>query len=377
MTTQIATRLAISNQTVELIIPNIAPTPNHLSATQRPNIPNELRINRVGPRISGLAANTIGCCLLLFKGIRTALRSDVILSQHHYSWSLSFYSAVLALLTHRPLVIRSDDCIPGTYGEAESLPHKLLSFTVRACNLWAIRRARLFLVQSLELAEWSRRTFGLKKDAVSVSHNGVDTTQFSSQARSEQLRKQLDSNHIVAYSGTIIRMRALDDLLKATVILKSTIPDIKLIILGTGPDLPRIKSIAEALGLGSSVKFLGNVDHNLIPSYLASADTAIGLLRSSPQTYGANPVKILEYMASGVATIAAKSTAASDLLTNTNSIIIDPNAEDLVSAILKILSNPQDSAELTGSARETVETQYDWNRVVPDLLAHLNQVTRT
>ena len=375
VTMQIATRLVKKNHKVELVIPNVGTSEKYLYAKSGPALPKELTISVIGPRLSGLVSNTVSCSFPLFKGISIALRSDVILSQHHYSWLLSFFTAIISLVTRKPLVIRSEDCIPGTYGEPESTMHKLLGVAVQSCNLWAVKRAKLFLVQSEELADWSKQNFRLAKENVAVSHNGVDTKTFSFQKRSKVLRQHVGSDHIIIYSGTIIRMRALDDLLHATTSLRTKIPDIKVLIMGIGPDLHRIKSLARSLGLEQSIEFLGNVDPSLIPTYLASADIAIGLLRSSPQTYGSNPVKVLEYMASGAVVVWAKNSAASDLLTSENSVVTNSTPEGLATTILTIFSNPKLAEQLRARARETVAEHYEWEKVIVDLLSLLRSVT--
>jgi glycosyltransferase involved in cell wall biosynthesis len=370
---EIATRLARHGHVVELLVPNTASC--GLAAKQPLIVLRGLTVHYLGPRLSKLPANTISCSFLLFKGISAALRADIILSQHHHASLVSFFSAIISIVTRRPLVVRAEDVVPGN---PERLLDKLLCFAIGSCNSWAIKRAKLFLVSSKELAECSQRMYAVGKATVGVSHNGVDTKKFSLKNLSREMRRRFDSEHIVIFSGTLYAMRGLEILLRAAAILKPKIPDMKVLIMGVGPDYSRLLSMAKSLGLGQSVLFLGGVDPDLVPTYLALADIAIGPLRASVQTYGTNPVKVLEYMASGCVVIATKNTASAEILIDgLNGILIESDPVDLAASILRVFSDPYLAARLRVRARETVEKCYDWEKVVSELLLSLDSALTT
>jgi glycosyltransferase involved in cell wall biosynthesis len=363
----IAERLVKRGHTIELFVPNVAHGPY---VSKKPlTVPSGLIIHCLGPRLSRLPASTISCSFLLFSGISAALRADVILSQHHPAWLVSFISAIISTLTRRPLVVRAEDVVSG---RPNGIKGRLVASAINCCNLWTLRKANLLLVNSGELAEWCQRAYGIRKEKVGVSRNAVDTGKFSPENRDDDLRRRFASKHLVIYSGRLVAYRGLEILLNATAILKLKVPDIKVLFMGVGPDLKRIVNIAKSFELGDSVVFLGQIEPSLVPKYLASADIGIGPLHASAQTHGTNPVKVLEYMASGCVVVAAKNTVSAEILANElNGILIDPSPVELAASILRLFSDRDLAARLRAKARETVENSYDWEIVVSELLSSL------
>src|SRR5260370_48239 len=79
------------------------------------------------------------------------------------------------------------------------------------------------------------------------------------------------------YKGT-------DALICAVAQLRATIPDIYLVVVGAGDDLPRLRNLTRDLGIPESVKFLGGIPREEVAACYARCD--IFALPSTGEGFG-------------------------------------------------------------------------------------------
>jgi glycosyltransferase involved in cell wall biosynthesis len=105
---------------------------------------------------------------------------------------------------------------------------------------------------------------------------------------------------MVMYLGSMGEQDGIDHLLRAIQTYRRMAPDDTLFALvGGGPNLPRMKALAEQMGLGSAVYFTGRIPDEQLRDYLATADVCVD---PDPITEFNNLCtmnKIIEYMAFG------------------------------------------------------------------------------
>jgi len=363
-TLELARRLANRGHKVSLFVPSSLA--RHAMVKQPPLvIPKELSVSYSGPRLSKFPADTLSFVFLGFRAFRPACDADVIVAQHHYGlhWA-SFCAATLSLATGKPLVIKAHD----VFNDLKSI----LAFVMRWVTWLSFGQAQQVLVPGEELVDMVRRVYGLKAGKVGTSLNGVDTTKFSPRHRSDDLRRRMGSKHIVVFSGSISLSSdasGLDLLVGATKLLKRDIPDLKVLIIGDGPDLQRLIELANSEGLDDSIRFLGWVSPDLIPMYLASADVGVGHLRATIETIGATPLKVVEYMASGCVVVVGRGGVSENLIVDgiTGIISESANVADVAKSIMRVFSDKKLAARLRSKARETAEKVYDWEVIVSEL----------
>jgi len=106
--------------------------------------------------------------------------------------------------------------------------------------------------------------------------------------------------HMVMYLGVMGEQDGVDHLLRAIQTYRTMAPDDTLFALvGGGPNLPRMKALAEQMGLGPAVHFTGRIPDEQLRDYLATADVCVD---PDPITEFNNLCtmnKIIEYMAFG------------------------------------------------------------------------------
>lgn len=122
-------------------------------------------------------------------------------------------------------------------------------------------------------------------------------------ARIQAHRTTKINPHEIIYVGTIIEKQGLDICIEAVRVLKETIKDIQLTIIGSGPYEDVIKSLVKKYKLEKYVQFLGYLDsHEDVERRLSEASLAVALYNPAKDmfTYYADPTKVKTYLACGL-----------------------------------------------------------------------------
>src|SRR5262249_36683671 len=125
-----------------------------------------------------------------------------------------------------------------------------------------------------------------------------------------------------------------------------------LLLVGDGPAVPELRERAAQLGISDCLHITGIVPRDRIAAHVAAFDIA---LQPGVTAY-ASPLKLLEYMAAGLAIIAPDQANIRELLTNRqDALLVDPaKPSDLQAAIFELCENATLRAALGAAARETV-----------------------
>ena len=135
----------------------------------------------------------------------------------------------------------------------------------------------------------------------------------------------------ICYTGSLYAWKGVDTLISAMKFL----PDEKLLIVGGGDRLVKLKNMAKDEGTDYRVEFVGAVSHSSIPDYLSQAKVAV--LPNIPQgpSEFSSPLKLFEYMACGIPVVASNIPVFREILTDgKNAILFEPdNPESLANSI--------------------------------------------
>lgn len=159
------------------------------------------------------------------------------------------------------------------------------------------------------------------------------------------------------YAGRLIHHKNIDLMIRAVKMIKSEIPDVKVLIIGDGPDAYSLKALARELDLDKNIHFLGFLeDYNYALSLMKSSRIFV-----SPSTREGFGMAALEANACGipVVTVNHDMNSVMDLIGKDNGLICRPEEEELSRAICALLQGRTISRErCIEAARE-----YDWDAV--------------
>ena len=197
---------------------------------------------------------------------------------------------------------------------------------------------------------------------VRVISNGVDTNRFHPDVSGTGIRNELRIPAGTPVAGIVAALRPEKNhqaLLQAMSIVRQSVPDAQLLVVGDGPERPALEARTHELGLESAVRFLGT--RSDIPELLAAMDVFI--LTSHME---ANPVSILEAMATGKPVIAPRVGSIPDSVADGQTgFLTEPGNVPQVAARLQDLLLHSDRASAMGQlGRALVERRWSLENMV-------------
>jgi glycosyltransferase involved in cell wall biosynthesis len=188
---------------------------------------------------------------------------------------------------------------------------------------------------------------------VAVAHDAVSLESFNDSLGREKARNLLrlpQEKRIVVYSGTVSNLKGIPYVVSAAKVL----PDVDFLLAGI------IAQEFRNIELPKNMKLLGRKDQKEIPTLLQAADVL--LLPHPKGEYSQSPMKLFEYMASGVPIVASKLPSLCEVLNDSNAVLVEPeNPDSLVGGIEKVFSDRANAQTLAAQARGDVN-EYTWEK---------------
>jgi glycosyltransferase involved in cell wall biosynthesis len=180
-----------------------------------------------------------------------------------------------------------------------------------AHDVYEVPSERLAVVpEPIDLAEWRRRFA-----AVEPAPSGPPS--------------------VLAVARMYPRKR-LDDLLRAAAVLRERIPDVRIRIVGEGPESVRLRALHATLGLGETVTFLGEVSRQELAVQYVRAHCFC--LPTVQEGFG---LVFAEAMAAGLAVVACRAAAVPEIVEDRRTgLLVNPGSpEELAMALETLLTN--------------------------------------
>jgi glycosyltransferase involved in cell wall biosynthesis len=188
---------------------------------------------------------------------------------------------------------------------------------------------------------------------ISVIPTGVDVDLFKN--------GKTNPESSVIFVGSLTKRKGINYLLEAV----SKIDNIKLIIVGDGPEMGSLRLLANSLAISERVTFAGSVAPHGLPRYYSYASIFV-----LPSLREALPLSLLEAMSCGLPIIATNISGMSEVIKDGyNGFLVEPaNVEQLKEKIKFLAENPELCREIGKNARKTVEEKYSWDVVAKKTL---------
>lgn len=146
--------------------------------------------------------------------------------------------------------------------------------------------------------------------------------------------------------------------------------DVRLLIVGDGPQYTALQADIERQGLSPYVHFTGAVLPEQVPEWLAQMYVAVAPYPNMDGFYF-SPLKIYEYMAAGLPIIATRVGHLATVVEHDyNGILVEAeNPEKMADAVALLLNEPAKTEKLGAAARLTAEREHSWLAVVDRILS--------
>jgi glycosyltransferase involved in cell wall biosynthesis len=197
---------------------------------------------------------------------------------------------------------------------------------------------------------------GLEAERISVVTNGVETDCFR-----VETPPQRDGLVRLIYTGTLARYQNIELLLEAFARARQVRRDLRL-CFSVSSSFEPYEVAARRLGVREAIEVLAD-GFGELPLRLAAAAIAVLPRVSCPGI----PQKLLNYMAAGKAIVASAGSAKVLEHQRTGLVVADGDVSGFADAMLRLAGNPQLAAELGKNARQTVESEFSWERAAERL----------
>ena len=169
--------------------------------------------------------------------------------------------------------------------------------------------------------------------------------------------------HLVVYLGVMGHQDGLDLLLESIAYLTKLrkCEDTLFVLIGSGPELPRLKVLASQKGLDTLVKFAGRLPDEEVAAYFSTAAFGMAPDRNTPMNDKSTMNKILEYMAFGLPVVLYDLTEGRRSAGDAALYARNGDTEDFAQKILTLLDSESLCKELGARARKRIENQLNWD----------------
>ncbi|HEY3113527.1 MAG TPA: glycosyltransferase family 4 protein [Gemmatimonadaceae bacterium] len=203
---------------------------------------------------------------------------------------------------------------------------------------------------------------GVEAQRVSVISNGVDATVYRPEIAQPPISalERKPSDFLVGYLGTFGAGQSLTTMVDVAAILVTEAPEVKLVLVGEGPDWNRVKARAEVAALPNLV-IQRSIEREKTRAFYNSLDVCLVPLSPIPVFQETVPSKIFEAMACGRPVLASlRGEAAAIVKASGGGITAEPgDTRAIADAIRKLHAlSPEARTAMGARGREYVIANY-------------------
>lgn len=243
----------------------------------------------------------------------------------------------------------------------------------RALETWALKR----IDHAFTICEGLRRDIvsrGIPESKVTVIPNAVDVEGFQLSGDADPvLRGQLGLSGatVLGFVGSFYAYEGLDLLLEAFPALLQKRPELRLLLVGGGPQDANLKAQALRLGVADKVVFTGRVPHSEVSRFYDQIDLLVYPRHSMRLTELVTPLKPLEAMAQGRLFVASDVGGHRELISDgeTGKLFKAGSADALALAIDEMLDHRERWPAMRAAGRHFVEDVRNWKNSVANYAA--------
>lgn len=214
------------------------------------------------------------------------------------------------------------------------------------------RRSRMITLSSSSKAEML--DIGFQDDRVEVVPPGIDSRFSPGGSRS--------AHPLVVGVGRLVPVKRFDRLIRATVEARRTVPDIELVLVGTGPDRTELEALVAALDADEYVRFAGRVsDDELVDLYRQAWMVAASSVREG---WG---MTLTEAASCGTPAVASRIPGHVDALAEGVSGLLADDDHELVAHLVAVATDHELRLRLQNGALAHA-AQFTWTNTATQIL---------
>ena len=235
----------------------------------------------------------------------------------------------------------------------------------RASETWVLRRASAVTTICEGLRREMIEQRGIPAEKITVIPNAVDIEAFKVREGADPaLRAALGlvGKRVVGFIGSFYAYEGLELLIRSMPAVLAHDPDVRLLLVGGGPQESALKALVRELALDNCVQFTGRVPHAEVQRYYDLVDLLAYPRLKMRLTDLVTPLKPLEAMAQEKLVIASDVGGHRELIRDgENGFLFEQgSAESLARKVIEVFSSQEQWQRIRTAGRQFVERERNW-----------------
>ena len=210
---------------------------------------------------------------------------------------------------------------------------------------------------------------GIPADRITVIPNAVDIESFEPGGLPDvvlKARLDLQGASVIGFIGSFYAYEGLDLLLDALPGILARRPDVRVLLVGGGPQDAALKAQAQRLGVADKIVFTGRVPHAEVQRYYDLVDVLVYPRHSMRLTELVTPLKPLEAMAQGRLLVASDVGGHKELIRHgdTGMLFKAGSVDALTQTVVDLLASQASWPSMRQAGRRFVEEDRNWTASV-------------
>lgn len=272
-------------------------------------------------------------------------RFDIIHAHSHLFFSTNL-CALIRKVGMSPLVITNHGL------NSQTAPEWFQNLYTATGAKWTFGKADKIICYT-EAEKQELIDLGINPQKIVVIHNGIDTDLFVPRKKGSQNNIQL------LWIGRFIHGKGVDHLVDAFKIINIKHPDIKLLLVGRGPERELIKRKIGELGLDMSISIKDFISNSDIAKLYQNSNVFV-----LPSLEEGVPRTILESMSCGVPVVCSELPQLVDIVEGCGFLVPKKDSQAIADRVLEILSDSSLAKKMGENGREKVIRNYSWKDTV-------------
>ncbi len=272
-----------------------------------------------------------------------------------------------------PVLFRSIDILN------QLVPYPLLRPITRFLERQVYSKADMILTLTSKLSKYVI-DIGAKESRVKLLPMPVDTNLFRPSLDSTVIRQKWgldEKDKVIVFMGTLFEFSGLDILIPRFVEIIRQIPEVKLLVVGDGPQRPKLERIITELNLQSRVIITGFQPYQTMPQYINLATICINSSLITEATRDIFPGKIVQYLACGKAVIATALPGMIAVISGEHQgIVYTKSADEMVAEMVLLLKLTERRQQLERAGLNYVNQVHSYDKIARQLEARIEQIIK-
>lgn len=269
------------------------------------------------------------------------------------------FAALLPKLLGAKVILDVQDISPELL--ASQAKGSLRTLLVRLA-VWQERLSIAFahhVVTTGSVFEQALRQRGISGAKITSIHNSADPRLFPPERR-YPAPTQRQRPFILMYHGTLEERNGLDTAIRALVLARRVVPQLRLDIQGRGSHLPVLKQLVAALGADEHVVFKDSCAPDKLVDFVLHGDAGIIPYRNNGFTEFVLPTKAYEFAWMQRPMIVSDTPALRSLFRPESMLLCDPaSPESFAAVMIELYQHPEQRVHMVESAFEDYQP-YRW-----------------